>query len=126
MNRIVKTDKAPAAIGPYSQGVVTGNLVYTAMQIALDPSTGKLQGETTTDQARQCLTNIKAIVRSAGGDIKTIVKVTVYITDITEFAAVNEVYSEFFRETLPARGVVEVSALPAGALIAIEAIATVA
>jgi 2-iminobutanoate/2-iminopropanoate deaminase len=125
MNRIVKTDKAPGAIGPYSQGVVTGNLVFTAMQVALDPQTGTLQGETTDQQARQCLANIQAIVGAAGGSVGTIVKVVVYLTDMTQFSTVNEVYGEFFKDNLPARGVVEVSALPAGALVAIEAIATV-
>lgn len=125
MNRFIKTDKAPAAIGPYSQGVVSGNLVFTAMQIGLNPATGKLAGDTIVEQAWQSLTNIKSIVTEAGGSMKSVVKVTIYLTDIAQFAAVNEIYSEFFNGNLPARGVAGVTALPAGARIAVEAIATI-
>lgn len=124
--RIVSTEGAPAAIGPYSQGVVAGGMLYTAMQIALDPETGAMVGATAAEQARRCLANLQALVTAAGGSLATVNKTMVYLTDITTFGNVNEVYAEFFAGDVPARGVVEVSALPKGALIAIEAIATVA
>jgi len=123
--RTISTDSAPAAIGPYSQGVVSGGLLFTAMQIALDPSSGELVGSTAPEQGRRCLENIRAVVEAAGGSLATVVKTTIYLTDIAQFGAVNEVYAEFFGESLPARGVLEASALPKGALIAIEAIANV-
>ncbi len=123
--RMISTDKAPAAIGPYSQGVVSGGLVFTSMQIALDPASGEVVGSTAPEQVRRCLENIKAIVEEAGGSMSDIVKTIVYMTDISAFGAVNEVYSEFFTQKLPARGVIEASALPKGALIAVEAVANV-
>ena len=121
--RSITTERAPAAIGPYSQGVVSGGLVFTSMQIALDPSSGEMVGRTATEQVRRCLENIRAIVEEAGGGMGDIVKTTVYMTDIAQFGAVNEVYAEFFADKLPARGVIEASALPKGALIAVEAVA---
>ena len=123
--RMISTDKAPAAIGPYSQGVVSGGLVFTSMQIALDPASGEMVGSTAPEQVRRCLENIKAIVGEAGGSMSDIVKTIVYLTDITAFGAVNEVYAEFFTDKLPARGVIEASALPKGALIAVEAVANI-
>jgi 2-iminobutanoate/2-iminopropanoate deaminase len=96
------------------------------MQIGLDPATGNVVGATAPEQVRRCLQNVKAIVEAAGGSLANVVKVTVYMTDIQEFAAVNEVYAEFFTDDLPARAVVEVAALPKGALIAAEAVAIVA
>lgn len=122
---IISTDQAPAAIGPYSQGVKAGDLIFTAMQIALDPVTSELVGENASDQARQCLNNIKAIVEAGGGSMDHAVKLTVYLTDITQFAQVNVAYGEFFKEEPPARGVIEASNLPKGALVAIEAVAAV-
>ena len=113
--RTVSTDNAPAAIGPYSQGVVSGGLLFTAMQIALDPGSGELVGSTTPEQGRE----------PHASPLRAVVKTTIYLTDISQFGAVNEVYAEFFGESLPARGVLEASALPKGALIAIEAIANV-
>ena len=123
--RTISTDSAPAAIGPYSQGVVSGGLLFTAMQIALEPGSGELVGSTASEQGRQCLENIRAVVEAAGGSLATVVKTTIYLTDISQFGAVNEVYAEFFGESLPARGVIGASALPKGALIAIEAVANV-
>ncbi len=123
--QIIQTDAAPAAIGPYSQGVVTNGLLYTAMQIPLDPVTGEIRGETAPQQIRQCMYNIKAVVEAAGGSMATIVKVSVYLTDMAQFAAVNEVYGEFFTDQPPARGVIETTALPKGALIAVEVVASV-
>jgi 2-iminobutanoate/2-iminopropanoate deaminase len=93
------------------------------MQIALDPDTGKLLGKTAPEQTRQCLMNVRAIVEAAGGQMGDVVKVLVYLTHIAAFGLVNEVYAEFFPSDPPARGVVEVSALPKGALVAVEAIA---
>ncbi len=124
--RTIQTDSAPAAIGPYSQGVAAGGLVFTSMQIGLDPATGNVVGATAPEQVRRCLQNVKAIVEAAGGSLADVVKVTVYMTDMQEFAAVNEVYAEFFTDDLPARAVVEVAALPKGALVAAEAVAVVA
>ena len=123
--KIIKTDKAPAAIGPYSQGVVVNNIVYTSMQIPLDPLTGDLIGKTAGEQIKQCLENINNIIIAAGADINDVVKTTVYLTDINQFNDVNEIYSGYFSDNPPARGVIEVSALPKGALIAVEAIAQV-
>ena len=122
----IQTDAAPAAVGPYSQGVVTGDLLFTAMQIGLDPATGELVGTTASQQVRRCLQNVQAIVEAAGSSLSDTVKVTVYMTDIAQFGAVNEAYAEFFADWLPARGVVEVSALPKGALVAVEAIVNLA
>ncbi len=124
--RTIQTNSAPAAIGPYSQGVAASGLVFTSMQIGLDPATGNVVGATAPEQVRRCLQNVKAIVEAAGGSLANVVKVTVYMTDIQEFAAVNEVYAEFFTDDLPARAVVEVAALPKGALIAAEAVAIAA
>ena len=124
--RTIQTNSAPAAIGPYSQGVAASGLVFTSMQIGLDPATGNVVGATAPEQVRRCLQNVKAIVEAAGGSLANVVKVTVYMTDIQEFAAVNEVYAEFFSDDLPARAVVEVAALPKGALVAAEAVAIVA
>ena len=121
----IGTDAAPAAIGPYSQGVVAGRLLFTSMQIALDPATGELVGTTAPQQVRRCLQNVQAVVETAGSSLSDAVKVTVYVTDIGQFGAVNEVYAEFFADWLPARGVVEVSALPKGALVAVEAVVNV-
>lgn len=121
----IGTDAAPAAIGPYSQGVVAGGLLFTSMQIALDPATGELVGTTASQQVRRCLQNVQAVVETAGSSLSDTVKVTVYVTDIGQFGAVNEVYAEFYADWLPARGVVEVSALPKGALVAVEAVVNV-
>ncbi len=121
--RAVQTDKAPAAIGPYSQGVVAGGLLFVSMQIPLDPRSGEMVGATAAEQVRRCLENIRAVVEAAGGSLRDVVKTTIYLTDIAEFGAVNQVYGEFFPETPPARGVLQATALPRGALTAVEAIA---
>jgi 2-iminobutanoate/2-iminopropanoate deaminase len=121
--RTVSTENAPVAIGPYSQGTSMCNLVFTSMQIPLDPVSGELIGTTAPEQAKQCLANLKAIVEAGGGSMNSILKTMVYLTDISQFAAVNEVYAENFSGKLPARGVIEVSALPKGALVAMECIA---
>jgi 2-iminobutanoate/2-iminopropanoate deaminase len=122
--RAIQTDRAPAAIGPYSQGMVSGGLLFTSMQIPLDPQSGEMVGATAAEQVQRCLENIRAVVEAAGGSLRDVVKTTIYLTDISEFGAVNEIYAEFFPETPPARGVLEAAALPRGALTAVEAIAS--
>ena len=120
---IVQTDQAPAAIGPYSQGNMAGGFLYTAGQIPLDPATMEIVGETAAEQARQSLTNARNIVEAGGYTLDDVVKVTVFIMDMGEFANINEVYTEFFASEPPARSVVEVARLPKDVLVEIEMIA---
>jgi 2-iminobutanoate/2-iminopropanoate deaminase len=122
--RPVATDKAPAAIGPYSQAVWAGQLLFLSGQIGLDPATGKLVEGGTLAQAKQVFNNIKAILNSQGLDFKDAVKVTVFGLDIKEFPEVNKLYATFFPQNPPARSFVQVSALPAGAAIEIEVVAS--
>ena len=122
---IVSTDRAPAAVGPYSQAVRTGGLVFTAGQIPLDPATGQLVTGDIQAQARQSLTNVKAVLEAAGSSMADVVKVTVFLLDMGEFKAMNEVHARFFPESPPARSAVQVSALPLGARIEIEAVAEI-
>jgi 2-iminobutanoate/2-iminopropanoate deaminase len=121
--KIIATDQAPGAIGPYSQAIDSDGLVFTAGQIPLDPQTMELVGETAPEQARQALRNARAVLQAAGASLADVVKVTVFVRDMGQFAAINEVYQEFFREEPPARSVVEVSGLPKGALVEVEMIA---
>jgi len=122
--KIVRTEKAPAAVGPYSQGVVAEGVLFTAMQIPLDPTTGTIVGpDDTAAQARRVLENVKAIVEAAGSSLDQVVKVSVYLQDIADFAAVNAVYAEYFPQDAPARAAMAVAALPRGARVAMEAIA---
>ncbi len=125
--RTVQTDQAPAAVGPYSQGVLANGFLFTAMQIPLDPETGMLvaPGDVAT-QARQVLDNVEAIVAAAGSSLGQVVKVTVYLQDMADFGTVNAVYGEYFPQELPARAALAVAALPRGALVAMEAVAVVA
>ena len=120
---IISTPNAPAAVGPYSQAVRCGELVFLSGQIALNPATGKLVEGDITAQASQVCKNITAVLESQGLSLANVVKTTVFITDITQFAVVNKVYAEYFPTSCPARSCVEVSALPLGALVEIEAIA---
>jgi 2-iminobutanoate/2-iminopropanoate deaminase len=120
---IVATGEAPAAIGPYSQGVLADGWLFTAGQIALDPRSGEMVGQTAAEQARRALENARAIVVAAGLTLADVVKVTVFLRDLGEFGAVNEVYRGFFAEAPPARSLVEVSRLPKDALVAVEIIA---
>jgi len=123
MKTIVSTDNAPAAIGPYSQGVKVGNLLFTSGQIPLDPATGTFP-EGIQAQARQSLTNVKAILAEAGVSMDQVIKTTVFLKDMNDFAAMNEVYATFFTEgNYPARSAVEVARLPKDVLVEIEAIA---
>lgn len=118
----ISTDKAPAAIGPYSQGMVTGNLLFTSGQLPIDPSTGKLSEGTIEEQAQLALGNLKAIAEAGGSSLENAVKVTVFLLDIGNFQAVNAVYAEYFTEPFPARSAFQVAALPLGAALEIEAI----
>jgi 2-iminobutanoate/2-iminopropanoate deaminase len=122
---IVKTDHAPAAVGPYSQGVIHDGLLWTAGQVALDPETGKLVGSDAATQAERVLRNVAAILEAAGSSFDRVVRATVYLTSMDDFAAVNEVYARFFTATPPARACVEVSGLPLGALVEIDVIAAI-
>jgi len=119
----INTENAPAAIGPYSQAVVAGNMIYLSGQIGLEPKSGKLADGGIADETKQAMENIKAVLLAAGGDIVNIVSVTVYLTDMNEFAAMNEVYAKYFKEPYPARATVAVSNLPKNAKVEISAIA---
>ncbi len=118
---IISTDKAPAAVGPYSQAVQVGDFVYTAGQIPLDPATGRLVEGDIGAQTRQVLLNLKAILEAAGSSTSDVVKTTVFLVDMDEFKAMNAVYAEFFPAAPPARSTVQVGALPLGARVEIEA-----
>ena len=120
----VSTPAAPAAIGPYSQGITaTGTAVYVSGQLPIDPATGAFPGEDITSQTRQSIENIKAVLAAAGYELSDVVKTTVFLTDMGAFAAVNAVYAKYFEGDCPARSAVQVGALPKGALVEIEAIA---
>ena len=123
MNQIIHTDNAPAAIGPYSQAVKTGNLLFVSGQIPIDPATGAFAGEDITSQTRQSLKNVQAILEAAGYSLADVVKATVLLADIADFAAMNAVYAEFFTTNCPARAAFAVKDLPKGALVEIEVIA---
>lgn len=125
-NIAVHTDKAPAALGPYSQAIKAGNTIYVSGQLGLDPATGKYAGEDAVAQARQSLTNISNILAEAGASMSDVVTVTVLLDDVSTFADVNKVYAEFFTEPYPARACYEVAKLPANALVEIQVTAVVA
>ena len=122
-NIAISTSNAPAAIGPYSQGIAAGNTAYISGQLPIDPATGAFAGEDIASQTRQALTNLKAILQANGMTMADVVKTTVLMADIGEFAAMNEVYAEFFSQPYPARAAYQVAALPKAAKIEIEAIA---
>lgn len=123
MKRIViKTTSAPAAVGPYSQGIATENFIFASGQLGLDPATGKLK-EGVEEQTRQIIKNLAAVLESAGSGLDKIVKTTIFLVDIADFAAVNVLYAEAFQGEPPARSTVQVAALPLGGRIEIEAIA---
>ncbi len=121
--QVVNTDQAPAAIGPYSQAVKVGEMVFVSGQIPIDPATGDIVQGDIKAQTRQALTNLNAVLAAAGSSLEKTVKTTVYITNMDEFSQVNEVYSEFFKDQPPARACVEVSRLPIGVAVEIDAIA---
>ena len=122
MSQIVHTDQAPAAIGPYSQAVRSGNTVYFSGQIPLVPATGEVVAGDITAQARQVFDNLKAVAEAAGGSLDRIVRVGLYLTDLGQFAAVNAVMQEYFTAPFPARSTIEVSGLPKGAMFEVDAV----
>jgi 2-iminobutanoate/2-iminopropanoate deaminase len=120
---IIATDKAPKAIGPYSQGVKAGGLVFFSGQIPLDPATGEIAGKDIAEQTERVMENIAALLTAAGLDFRDVVKSTIYLTDLADFGVVNEIYGRSFPESQPARSTVEVKGLPRGAGVEIEVVA---
>ncbi len=123
MKEIISTDKAPAAIGPYSQAVCVGNMIYTSGMIPIDPADGTLCTGTIEEQADRALANLKALVEESGSSLDNVIKTTVFIKNMDDFTKVNEVYARYFTSNYPARSCVEVARLPKDVLIEIEAIA---
>lgn len=125
MKEIISTDKAPAAIGPYSQAIKfsSSNLLFLSGQIALDPKSGEIVGDTASEQCRRVMDNIAAVLKAAGADFSKVVKTTIFLADMNDFGEVNEVYSGFFGSEPPARSTVEVSRLPKDVRVEIETIA---
>lgn len=121
--KIISTNNAPAAIGPYSQAVIVGDMVYTSGQIGLDPSSGELVEGGAGPQARRALMNLEAVLGEAGANFENVVKSVIYLVDINDYPKVNEIYSGCFTDHPPARSAVQVAALPKGALVEIEMIA---
>ena len=118
----IATEAAPGAIGPYSQGMEIGNLVFTSGQLGIDPATGQL-GQDVKEQTKLSLSNVKAILEAAGSGMDQVVKTTVFLKDMNDFATMNEIYSSFFNQPFPARSAIEVARLPKDALVEIEVIA---
>lgn len=121
--KTVSTEKAPAAIGPYSQATAFNGMVFVSGQLGFDPSTGEFVGDDVVSQARQALENLQAIVEAAGSDLTKVLSVDVFLTDMKNFVPFNEVYGDFFSEHKPARAAIEVSALPRGGIVEIKCIA---
>ena len=118
----IRTDNAPAAIGPYSQGIVSGNFLFTSGQLPIDPATGKIPETGIEDHAHQAFKNLAAIAETAGASLDNVVKTTVFLSDINHFKAVNQVYAQYFKEPFPSRSAFQVAALPLGADIEVEAV----
>lgn len=125
MKQVINTSAAPAAIGPYSQAIQVSNLVYTSGQLPIDPATGAFVEGGIKEQTRQSLSNVQAVLREAGLSMSNVVKTTVFMADMADFAAMNEVYAEFFAGPYPARSAVAVKTLPKGALVEIEVVAAI-
>ena len=123
MKQVIHTDSAPAAIGPYSQAIRIGDLLFVSGQVPIDPSTGAIVEGDISVQARQSLNNLKAILNAAGTNMGAVVKTTVFLADMNDFAAMNEVYAQFFQEPFPARSAVQVGRLPKDAKVEIAAVA---
>ena len=124
MKSTIKTDKAPAAIGPYNQAVEVNGLIYTAGQIPLDPKTGKLVDSSFEDRVHQVMKNLRGILEAAGSDFTRVIKSTIFVTDLGQYAELNAVYAEYFPEDIaPARSAVQVAALPLGTDVEIEMVA---
>ena len=125
MKEVINTKAAPAAIGPYSQAIKVGNLVYTSGQIPIDPSTANFVDGGIKEQTRQSLLNVQAILKEVGLSMSNVIKTTVFFADMNDFADMNAIYAEFFSEPYPARSAVAVKTLPKGALVEIEVVAEV-
>ncbi len=125
IRKLIQTDKAPAAVGPYSQGAKTEDLLFTAGQIPLDPGTGIMVEGGIEEQTRQALRNLQAVLEAGGAGLDSVMKCTVFLQDMGEFAVMNKIYTEFFPDSPPARSAIEVAALPLGARVEIEAVALV-
>lgn len=123
---IIKTDDAPAAIGPYSQAVKAGGFIFLSGQIPLDPATGNVVDGGIKEQTERVMLNLKAVLEAAGSDMGSVVKTTIYLTNLSDFSTVNEIYGNYFKENPPARATVEVSSLPKGVEVEIEAVALAA
>lgn len=123
MRQVVRTENAPEPVGPYSQAVVVGNLVWTSGQIGIDPQTGKLVSGGIETETEQVLKNLVAVLAAAGSGLDRVIKTTIFITDMNEFARLNAIYARYFQEPYPARSTVQVSALPKGAAVEIEVVA---
>ena len=123
MKKVISTDKAPAAIGPYSQAIEVNNMVYTSGVIPVDPATGEIP-DGVEAQANQAFSNLKALLEASGTDIEQVVKTTVFIKEMNDFGKINEIYAKYFTGVYPARSCVEVARLPKDVLLEIEAIAT--
>jgi 2-iminobutanoate/2-iminopropanoate deaminase len=123
VRKVVATENAPAAVGPYSQAICAGDFIFTAGQLGMDPGTGKLVEGGVEAQAHQALTNLRAVLGAGGSSLDRVVKMTVFLQDINDFKAVNGVYAQFFTQDPPARSAVQVAALPLGGLVEIEAVA---
>lgn len=124
MREIITTDKAPGAIGPYSQAIKTGGMVYCSGQIPIDPATGEFVSDDVVEQTEQVLKNLSAVLEAAGTSLSNVVKTTVFLADMGDFAAMNEVYGRYFSENKPARATVQAARLPKDARVEIECIAT--
>ena len=124
--RVIQTDQAPAAIGPYSQAVRVGNFLYTSGQIALDPQSGEFLSGEIEQETERTIENISAILKAGGLSLDNVIKTTVYLTDLSHFARMNHIYEKYFSGNKPARACVQVAALPKGAKVEIEAIAIAA
>ena len=123
MKQIIATKKAPGAIGPYSQGTVGGQMVFTSGQLGINPATGKLAGQSVEEQTMQALKNLGEVLKAGGADYDTVLKTTVYLKNIGDFASVNSIYATYFKTDCPARSCFEVANLPMGGLVEIEAVA---
>lgn len=121
----ISTQDAPAAIGPYSQAIALGDLIFCSGQVALDPASGELTGDDVRAQTRRALENLSGVLRAAGSSLADVVKTTVFLVDMGDYAAMNEVYGEFFSSEPPARSAIAVAALPRGARVEIEVVAQV-
>lgn len=121
----ITTAAAPAALGPYSQGIVAGGFFFASGQVPIDPATGELAGETVEAQARQVFANLKQVLAAAGCGFADVLKTTVFLTDLANFAEVNSIYAEYFVEPFPARSCVQIAALPKGSLMEVELIAKI-